>query len=456
MHANAIRPAGARYGRHGAERSPTGLPGISGPHPNLSRTNPFRSPGSGPQRGRLRPGPPFRLLFFFAKNAVFWVLERRGGCPCAPPLPTQPGDTGIRRFLDIALLLCLTAAAPDLGAEEPEPYFYRGHTYGSEAVINPLTTVINGGFGILQISNRSNDLSTVDFGAGLRNVTWNLSHPFRTIDQYGWGNFLSREVIPGSVKIKSSQFYPNYYNHLIGGGFTWRAFGDWFRFHGYPYPRLWATTFWMGYHLLNEVVENNAYDGPNVDPIADIYLFNTAGLLLFSSDRVARFFAHTLNLRDWSFMPAYDPWRNSIENNGQNFMARVRIPGADRLSLMYHWGVHGMYGLSYHRADGNTLSLSGGLVVKDLVETDNDTGVRELTATLVWTGGGFWDRDGSLLASLILSGTKGYRGRLNVYPGVVRLGRFSPALSATLLKNNAVVLGLTTGGLPFGLARRVR
>ena len=29
------------------------------------------------------------------------------------------------------------------------------------------------------------------------------SQDFRTIEQYGWGNFLSREVIPGSVKIKN-------------------------------------------------------------------------------------------------------------------------------------------------------------------------------------------------------------------------------------------------------------
>ena len=91
-------------------------------------------------------------------------------------------------------------------------------------------------------------------------------------------------------------------------------------------------------------------------------------------------------------MPAYDPWRNTIENNGQNYMVRVKLPYLKRWSLLYHWGIHGMYGLSYHRARGDAFTAAGGLVVRDLVETNNDTGVRELTATLIWTGGLFWDR----------------------------------------------------------------
>ncbi len=78
-------------------------------------------------------------------------------------------------------------------------YFYHGKHYGSEANFSPLRTIINGGFGIMQISNRSNDLRTVDFGKGLKNVTYNLSHPFETISTFGWKKFLTRQVIPTSV-----------------------------------------------------------------------------------------------------------------------------------------------------------------------------------------------------------------------------------------------------------------
>ncbi len=353
-------------------------------------------------------------------------------------------------------LLWLMLFAGESSAQDSGLYFYHGQSYGSESLFNPISTIINGGFGILQISNRSNDLSTVDFDRGLKNVTYNLSHPLRAIRQFGWKKFLSREVIPTSFKLKNAQYYPNYYNHLIGGGFTYRALIDWYRYHNFRYAKLWALSSWLGYHFLNEVVENSRYVGPNVDPIADMYIFNTAGLLLFSFNGVARFFANTLNLRDWSFMPAYDPWLNTLENNGQNFMARVKLPWLKRWSLMYHWGVHGMYGLSYHLDNGDSYSVAGGLVTKDLVKIDNDSGVRELTATLVWTAGVFWDRRNSLLASLILSGTKGYKARLNIYPGVIRLSRVSPGLFVNLRKDNRMVMGFQVRWIPFGLGRRVQ
>lgn len=335
-------------------------------------------------------------------------------------------------------------------------YFYHGKPYGSEANFNPLRTILNGGFGIMQISNRSNDLRSVDFERGFKNVTYNLSHPFATISAYGWENFLTREVIPTSVRLKNAQYYPNYKLHLIGGGFTYRAFVEWFRFNGYPHPKWQAFFSWFAYHFLNEVVENNEYSGPNVDPISDIYIFNTAGLLLFSSDKVARFFGNTLHMRDWSFQPAYDPMLHTIENVGQNFMIKVKLPFWENWSYFNHWGVHGMFGLSHTREDGRSYSFAGGLVAKDLVELENNSGVREMTTTLVWTAGVFYDRNNSLLASLILSGTKGYKARLNIYPGLLHLGRVSPGLFANLRKDNQIALGLQFSFLPFGPAYRIK
>ncbi len=364
------------------------------------------------------------------------------------------GDKPIPYFSRLELLFWLLVISLPLYAQEPQLYFYQGRNYGSEAVFNPLTTIINGGFGILQISNRSNSLAAVDFKTGIKNVTYNLSHPFRVINRFGWKRFLTREIIPTSLKPKAAQYLPNYYNHLIGGGFTYRALLDWYHYHNIPQPVLWAVSSWMAYHFLNEVVENSGYRGPTVDPIADIYIFNTAGIILFSFDKVATFFATTLNMRDWSFMPSYNPWLNSIENNGQNFMVRIKLPVGERWSLMYHWGVHGMYGISYHRRDGNSYSVAGGLVVKKLVEIDNGSGVREQTGKLVWTAGVFWDRNSSLLTSLILSGTKGYKVRLNIYPGVLKFGKFSPGMFINLRKDNKIIFGMQYTWMPFGIGRR--
>jgi hypothetical protein len=320
-------------------------------------------------------------------------------------------------------------------------YFYHGKTYGSESLFNPFTVIANGGFGILQISNRSNRVSDIDFSNGWKNVTYNLSHPFQTIDAFGWEKFWKQEVFPTSFKLKQAQYYPNYKNHLWGGGFTYRAFVEWYRFHGYHQPVLWAFSSLMGYHFLNEVVENNYHVGPNVDPISDMYIFNTAGVLLFSINRVARFFGNTLHMRDWSFMPGYDPWQNTIENIGQNFMIKLKLPFLKSWSYFNHWGVHGMFGLSHLSKDGTSISFAGGLVAKDLVQVNNDPNIRELTTTLVWTAGVFYDRENSLLASLILSGTKGYKVRLNIYPGLVKYGRFSPGFFLNLRQDNQVVLG---------------
>src|SRR4030043_2214634 len=59
-------------------------------------------------------------------------------------------------------------------------YYYHGRNYGSEAIYNPVIIIMNGGFGILQISNRSNRIADINFANGWKNVTYNLSHPFNT------------------------------------------------------------------------------------------------------------------------------------------------------------------------------------------------------------------------------------------------------------------------------------
>lgn len=335
-------------------------------------------------------------------------------------------------------------------------YFYHGKPYGSEAIFNPLTVILNGGFGILQISNRSNCIDDLDLHTGLKNVTYNLSHPFAMISKFGWKNFLRREVLPTSIKPKNAQYLPNYTLHLIGGGFTYRAFLDWYRWHGFSQSKLWAITSWVTYNFLNEIVENNTFVGPNVDPIADMYIFNTLGILLFSFNKVADFFGNTLHMRDWSLMPCYDPWLNTLENIGQSFVVKIKVPFFKPWSCIAHWGVHGMLGPSYQRADSSSFSAAFGLVAKDLVEIENENDARLQTTTLVWTLGFFYDRKNSLLASLILSGTKGYRMRLNVYPGMIRIGKTSPGFFINLREDNRVVTGIHFKFFPFGIARRTR
>ena len=135
------------------------------------------------------------------------------------------------------LLASAILARPAAAQVEDEPYyFYHAREYGSEALFNPISLVLNSGFGILQYSNRSRDLFAVRYATGWKNVTYNLSHPFRAINDYGWGEFLGNEFYPKDFSRKNAQYWPNYQNHLIGGGMNYVEVAEWYRYHGVNYP----------------------------------------------------------------------------------------------------------------------------------------------------------------------------------------------------------------------------
>lgn len=355
-----------------------------------------------------------------------------------------------------ALVLIEILSQPIATAQDRRMYFYHGYTFGSEATYNPIATIINGGYGIMQVGNRTKDPFAVDYRRGWRNVWENISHPVREIKTFGWKTFITTEIIPTSLQPRNAQYMPNYQNHLIGGGMTYRMLREWYEYHDYPYSAVWATGTFTIYHVLNEVVENDSYIGTNVDPIADILVFNPLGLLLFSDEQAVRFFAETLQLRDWSYFPTINPATGTIENNGQNFAMKWKFPGQESWSLFYHFGVNGILGFSYKRKDGSSISAGGGLLARKLREVERDDGVRSLTADLVWNIGIFYDRQGSLMASLLFSGSLAYKARANVYPGLIRVAGVSPALFAAIGEKNEVILGMSLRGIPFGLASQPR
>ncbi|MBN2170277.1 MAG: hypothetical protein JW819_03020 [Candidatus Krumholzibacteriota bacterium] len=362
-----------------------------------------------------------------------------GRAPAAPP--AAPADSLVRPVPAQASLRLPRAAAPAAGPV----FFYHGRPYGSEALINPVQLVLNGGYGITQLDNRSNDPFNVDYRLGWRNVRRNLAHPIRAIEEEGWGSFLKKEILPFSTNTQDARYWPNYTQHLIGGGMSYRVQVEWFRHHGIACPRLWAAGTIAAYHLVNEVVENDDYAGWTTDPVADLYLFDPLSMLLFSSDGVCRFFSEKLHLQDWSYQPAWDPRRETLENNGQNFSMKLGLPGSERWSLFYHFGTHGEGGLSRTWPGGDCFSFAGGFKAKELV----DLAQGQRTVDLAVTAGLFWDRRGSLLASLQYAGTKDYRLRLNVYPGVFRLGPVSPGIFLALDDRSRMLVGVNLNLLPL-------
>lgn len=351
----------------------------------------------------------------------------------------------------------LEPACPEITAESEETedgYFYHGRDYGSESLTHPLRMILNGGLGILQLDDRSNRLEDIQWENGWRNLRRNLADPVAAIEQVGWGRFIKSEILPFSVDQSSAQFWPNYLNHLIGGGMSSRLMREYFASHGFPYPMAWAVATMTTYHMLNETVEMDGRNGWRVDPIADIYVFDAAGIVLFTSDRVSRFFSRTLHMADWSFMPFYDPATGSIENVGQNYMIRYRLGRARPWSLFYHWCNGGEFGVTRHFSGGHSLSFGGGFEAEKLVQVDEHTD----SVDLVRTAALFYDLNGSLMASLFYTMAKDSRWQLNLYPGLLRLGPVRPGFTVLVTQESQVLAGLTFGNVPLvplGLGGRI-
>lgn len=344
----------------------------------------------------------------------------------------------------------LTRFGPRLAPDRHGPYyFYRPVPYGSVQLINPIRMILNGGYGIMQVGGRDNHVFETDYHNGWKNLWKNIGDPVSSIEQEGWKEFVRGEIIPFTTSTRGARYWPNYTQHLIGGGMGYRMMQEWYRAHSFEHPGWWAVSTLAVYHVLNETIETSDYTGWTTDPVADLYVFDPAGIIMFSFDGVAKFFGDKLHMTDWSYQPAYNPWDKTIENIGQNYVIKYPFPGSRRWYLMYHWGTHGEMGVSYWQKDGDCFSVAGGFMAGKLVDLGD--GVR--TVDLVPSAGLFWDRHNSLMVSLLYARTQAYIGRLNVYPGVVKLGPWSPGFFVAVNRNERIEAGITfSTRFPVGIA----
>ncbi|MCX6120335.1 MAG: hypothetical protein NTX44_01795 [Ignavibacteriales bacterium] len=337
-------------------------------------------------------------------------------------------------------------------AQEKNYFFFHPVNYGSESTFNPISLIANGGFDELQSYWRSSALSDIPWKNGEKNVRYNIIAPFPQINKYGWHEFIFHEVIPGSFNMDNAQYFPNYTLHLIGGGMEYRKAVEWFDYYGYSVPSVWAIISTMGYHYINEIVENGDYQGPNVDPIADLLIFDPLGILLFSFDGVCRFFSSEVSLNDWNNQPAISFSPLGIHNTGQNFIMKYPLTASGKTSLLYHFGSFGELGLSLKTNNEDALSLGVGVTSRTVETTFNANGVPRNTITTGPRAGIYWDRNNSLMASLIASDN--FRGLvlLNIYPGVFSIKSFSPGFFLLVGKGGTFTLGITASFLPVGIS----
>lgn len=337
------------------------------------------------------------------------------------------------------------AGEPLSSAPAPPPryYFYDPTAdYGVQALYSPLYVLVNRSFDIIQAETGRRQIFRYAWGPNLKNVADNVLHFPSRVSEYGWGNFLKEEIFPLSFTTASARWTPNYSLHLIGGGMTYRMLREWFDAKGVRAGWLWSSALVMATALLNEALENSGSTGRNTDCIADLVFFDIGGILLFSWDLIPELFSKVLHLADWSLQPSFTFPDGRLHNVGNYFAIRLEL--YDPVSLFTFFGNGTWFGLSWRVRGEDRVSLAGGFFNSRLVgviEHKTQLNAIELTPA----AGVFWDRNGTPLASLIFRDVFDQRFALNIYPGVILPGKWSPGIWAIVARDGSFSFGASAG-----------
>ena len=332
-------------------------------------------------------------------------------------------------------------------------HFYHGKDYGTEAQFNPMSEIVNEGFDQLRNDFANRKISELRLEAGAHNVLEDLLHPISAMRVDGIGRNWRNELLPLSIKSTGGgQWVPNYEFHLIGSGMISERMVEWYEAHDIPHPVALSAITMMAAHFLNEDVEDGGRTVPyyRFDPVADLYVFDIGGILLFRSGRVQNFFSsNTVELTNWPVQPTLSFPGGTLENSGQEFMLRARLPRTDMFRAFFAFGISTLGGISYGPKGAVAVSVAAGADAIDNPIIDPATGRR--TVTLKPNIGFFVDRDGSLLFSVTARTSNETVAFANVYPGVLRFGGHTFGLWTQALKSGRWRFGIvSSNGLGIG------
>ena len=368
---------------------------------------------------------------------------------------------------DSSLLLHSTRAAQ---SQDPPPgdtllhqaiprsddIFYRGLTYGSEAYIGPLDVILNKGLALSRTRNARQDVFNVDYG--WQHVWSSLGDPVAAIERGGgWGKFFREEVFPLTFNVtgdrSQGKWYPNYFGHLLEGGIVYRRLGEWYRARGVPLPFLLSGITNFGAAILNEAYENQGSTRGSAGTVADLYIFDIGGMLLFSNERVARFFAEKLRATVWPYQASLTLPDGLVINSGNHITMKIPLSPIPKTSIFFQAGINTHLGLTVHLPENLDLSFGAGPATKDRM-VDPETG--EESVTFQFSGIVTVDRNNSLLASLTWTEMDSWLMGLNVYPGVIGLPICDFGFWAILTRDYRLQFGITHHrllGLGLGFAK---
>jgi hypothetical protein len=331
-------------------------------------------------------------------------------------------------------------------------FFFKNRGYGSDAYGGPFDVLLNKGYATAQYSGR--DRNVLRYPYGWESVWASLRSPFEAIERYGgWWRFIRREIIPYPAGgLKSYRWMPNYFGHTIEGGIVFRRTAERYEAAGVPLPELLAAVTTYAAAVVNEAYESPGETLPKGATVGDLWIFDPLGILLFSNDGVARFFAEDLRATVWPRMGSIrldDGW---VVNNGEDLAFKLALPGLEHTRFFFKTGLGIHAGLTHTLSNGLDLSWGAGNDMRrqyvDPVSGEEDADL-ELSAVL------FVDRDDNLLASVHWSETSWRLLTLNVYPGVLSIRGLGIGLWTVLERDGRVNFGLTAGpmlGLGLGKA----
>jgi hypothetical protein len=363
--------------------------------------------------------------------------------------------------LALGLALASTFAVAPASAATPSPeepakarYFYHGYDYGSQALFNPIYVLLNRGFDVLQLRPFRRNIWNHSYLRNGKNVWGSVSDPFVAIhDRGGMGKFLRQEIFPLSFTDTTARWLPNYGLHLIGGGMTFTELREWFEDHDAPgpvAPAFFSIVTLFTAAIVNETLENNEAVGPNTDCIADLMVFDVAGVLLFSIPQVNEFFSKTLILSDWSLQPAFILPKGEIHNQGNYYAVKWPLPFYERLRLFGYMGFGDLGGLSF-KLDAQT-SISAGAGVRVATLQNAELNALENVIGVKRSGAVFIDRNESLLASVQVSDVRDYFFQANLYPNAFFRTKQGLGFFAVVSRDGHAIGGVSFAhGLGFGL-----
>ncbi len=215
------------------------------------------------------------------------------------------------------------------GEKKNNFYYFNPKKEGAAAFYNPLQVVIEGGFGALY----NQKIDKFDWNKGAENLFDDLRNPIDKINEYGWGKFFYYEFVPHTGSGKA--YFPNWAWHFIGGGFRNKLLEEYYIYHNYEYPKLYAYLTMYSMHFINELIQaERSKHKASVDCLPDLFFFDWVGKLFFEIDFVNNIFSNHLHLRDWSYQTQIEIYPNRLLNNGQLYWIRYEIYNPISLGLL--------------------------------------------------------------------------------------------------------------------------